>query len=243
MTVSDDAAERELLRRGASGASIPVNISEVEAAQDEAAARRRLAEAPHDVVLFDSRMPVAGQHALLDAVRATPGNLLAILVGESEKAVADRCDAVIPKPIQEPRVSAVIGNCVAVRLPKRVLIVDDSAAVRSVIQKVLNGSRFRIEAEEADCHSAAIEKAGGRPFDVVILDCHMFGKDGFETLADLKKLRQAPRILMTAETRDAHLEKRARSEGAGDFLIKPFYAKDIDAAFSRLLGLTHLRWA
>ena len=68
MTVSDDAAERELLRRGASGASIPVNISEVEAAQDEAAARRRLAEAPHDVVLFDSRMPVAGQHALLDVV-------------------------------------------------------------------------------------------------------------------------------------------------------------------------------
>ena len=86
-------------------------------------------------------------------------------------------------------------------------------------------------------------QANGERFDVVILDCHMFGKDGFETLADLKKLRQAPRILMTAETRDAHLEKRARSEGAGDFLIKPFYAKDIDAAFSRLLGLTHLRWA
>ncbi len=48
---------------------------------------------------------------------------------------------------------------------------------------------------------------------------------------------------MTAETPDPGMEKRARGAGAGDFLTKPFYARDIDAAFSRLLGLTHLRWS
>jgi CheY-like chemotaxis protein len=122
------------------------------------------------------------------------------------------------------------------------LIVDDSAAVRSVIQKVLNGSRFRIRADEADGYAAAVEKFKARRFDVVILDCRMSGKDGFETLAELKKIRSDAKILMTAETRDASMEKRARDNGVGDFLYKPFFAKDIDAAFSRLLGLRQIRW-
>jgi CheY-like chemotaxis protein len=243
LIVSGDAAEREQLRRGISGASIPVNILEVEAANDETAACQHLTEAVHDVVLFDTRMPAERQHALLDAIRGTPGNPLTIAVGEAAAGVAGRCDALISKPIERPQISAVIGHCVAVRLPKHALIVDDSAAVRSVIQKVLAGSRFRIAADEADGYSAAVEKVRGLPFDVVILDCHMSGKDGFETLAALKKLRPDARILMTAETLDPGMEKRARGAGAGDFLYKPFFAKDIDAAFSRLLGLTHLRWS
>lgn len=242
MIVLEDAAERELIRRGLSDASIPVNISELAAAHDETAACGLLAEAAHDVVLFDGQMPSGCQHALLDAVRATPGNPLAVLVGQADGDAAGRCDALIGKPIDHPQVSAVIGDCVAVRLPKSVLIVDDSVAVRSVIQKVLNGSRFRIYADEADGYSAAVDKVRQRPFDLVILDCHMSGKDGFETLAELKKIRSDARILMTAETRDTSMEDRARGNGAGDFLYKPFFAKDIDAAFSRLLGLNHLRW-
>ena len=246
MIVSEDAAERELIRRGVSTASIPVNISEVEAARNESSACRLLADDAYDVLLFDSRMPAAAQQALLDAIRASAGNPLAILVGEvasgSAKDVADRLDGVIAKPIEQQQVSGLIANCVAVRLPKRVLIVDDSAAVRTVIHKVLNASRFHVEADEADGYSAAVEKVKQRAFDVVILDCHMSGKDGFETLAALKKIRHGAKILMITETRDAGMEDRARGEGAADFLYKPFFAKDIDAAFSRLLGLTHLRW-
>ncbi len=48
-----------------------MNISEIEAAQDEAAACQQLADAVHDVVLFDTRMPAERRRALLDAVRAT----------------------------------------------------------------------------------------------------------------------------------------------------------------------------
>jgi two-component system chemotaxis response regulator CheY len=87
-----------------------------------------------------------------------------------------------------------------------------------------------------------VEKFKARRFDVVILDCHMSGKDGFETLAELKNIRSDAKILMAAETRDTSMEKRARDNGAGDFLYKPFFAKDVDAAFSRLLGLKQIRW-
>jgi len=244
--VSGDANERELIRRGMSSASIPVNISEIEAAHDETAACRHLSRDACDVVMFDGGMPAAAQQALLDAVRTTAGNPLAVLIGETAggpaTGVAGRPDGAIAKPVEQQQVSALTGDCVAVRLPKRVLIVDDSAAVRSVITKVLNASHFHLDAEEADGYSAAVDKVKQGAFDVVILDCHMSGKDGFDTLAALKTIRHGAKILMIAETHDAGMENRARGEGAADFLYKPFFAKDIDAAFSRLLGLTHLRW-
>ena len=100
MIVSEDAAEREPIRRGVSTASIPVNISEVKAARNEAAACKLLADDAHDVVLFDSRMPATVQRALLDAIRATPGNPLAILVGEPENDVAGRLDGIIARPVE-----------------------------------------------------------------------------------------------------------------------------------------------
>jgi DNA-binding response OmpR family regulator len=80
-------------------------------------------------------------------------------------------------------------------------------------------------------------------FDVVILDCHMSGKDGFETLAELRKIRPDSQILMITEKQDQAMAERALGEGAADLLFKPFFANDIDAAFCRLFGLGHLRWS
>ena len=50
------------------------------------------------------------------------------------------------------------------------------------------------------------------------------------------------RVDVFCEKRFVEEISRAFAAGAADFLYKPFFAKDIDAAFSRLLGLTHLRW-
>ena len=124
-------------------------------------------------------------------------------------------DGTLAKPIERQEARKLIENCIAVRLPKRVLVVDDSAAVRSVIQKVLKASRFRIDADEADGHASAVEQAQARRFDVVILDCHMSGMDGFETLAELRsKSVPMPRILMITEKQDSAMAERARGEGA-----------------------------
>jgi CheY-like chemotaxis protein len=50
------------------------------------------------------------------------------------------------------------------------LIVDDSSTVCSVIRKVLQASRFKLEAEEAADGSVAIELAKKQSFDIVFLD-------------------------------------------------------------------------
>lgn len=79
-------------------------------------------------------------------------------------------------------------------------------------------------------------------FDIVFLDCHMPGIDGFEALATLKRQHPDTKVVMITGTRDIRIEDRARAEGARDFLYKPFFAKDIDAVFNRLFGLMRPRW-
>jgi len=240
MIVSGDAGDRELIRRAMAGASIPVIVTEIEAAGDATAAPKALASDAYDAVLFDTAMPAQAGQALLAAIRGEPGRPLAVAIGEASGLDVD---CTLAKPVEQAHAASLLENCIAVRLPKRVLVVDDSAAVRSVIQKVLKASRFRIAADEADGHASAVEQVRLSAFDVVILDCHMSGKDGFETLAELRQVRPDARILMITEKQDQAMVERARSEGAADLLTKPFFANDIDAAFSRLFRLGHLRWS
>ena len=240
MIVSGVAGDRELIRRAMAGASIPVIVTEIEAAGDATASLKAIAADAFDTVLFDSTMPAQAMQALVAAVRGEPGRPLAVAIGEVPGLDVD---CTLSKPVERQQAASLIENCIAVRLPKRVLVVDDSAAVRSVIQKVLKASRFRIVADEADGHASAVEQMRRGAFDVVILDCHMSGKDGFETLAELRKIRPDARILMITEKQDQAMAERARGEGAADLLFKPFFARDIDAAFSRLFRLEHLRWS
>ena len=248
LIVSEAAMERELMRLMATQASIPIHIVEVAVAGDATAACESLAREAFDVVLFDSRMPKGDRRKLLDASRGASGRPLAILVGAAEMKTREvltdglAVDGVLAKPLEEQELRGLFANCIRARLPNRALIVDDSSTVRSVIRKVLQASRFRLEPEEAGEGAAAIERAQQQPFEIIFLDCNMPGLDGFATLAELKRSRPDAKVVMMTGTRDARIEDRARSDGATDFLYKPFFANDIDVVLNRLFGLMRPRW-
>jgi FixJ family two-component response regulator len=65
----------------------------------------------------------------------------------------------------------------------------------------------------------------------------MPGLDGFARLVELERIQPDIKVIMITGTREVRIEDRARAEGARDFLYKPFFAKDIDAALNGLLGL------
>ncbi len=249
LIVSEAAPEREILRRAALEAPIPIDVAEIAATGDATSASLALANDAFDVVLFDSRMSKSVRQAVLDATRAARGRPLAILIGAADMRTREvlndglDIDGVLAKPIDQQELSALIRNCIRARLPSRILIVDDSSTVRSVVRKVLQASRFRLEAEEAGEGKTAIELAGKGSFDIVFLDCQMPGLDGFATLDKLKTAHPDTKVVMITGTRDNRIEHRARAEGARDFLYKPFFAKDIDAVLSRLYGLMPPRWS
>lgn len=246
LIVSEAAAERELIRRAALQASIPIEI--LEEPTCDVAACATLMRDGFDVVFTDSRMPKAARLQLLNAIRAAEERPLAILVGAAELKTREvltdglAVDGVLAKPIDERELDELFGRVIRARVPSQVLIVDDSSTVRSVIRKVLQASRFRLNSDEAAEGAAAIERARKQRYDIIFLDCNMPGIDGFVTLAELKRMHPDTKVVMITGTRDMRIEDRAHSDGAADFLYKPFFAKDIDAVLSRLFGLMRPRW-
>jgi DNA-binding response OmpR family regulator len=105
---------------------------------------------------------------------------------------------------------------------QRVLIVEDEL-------HLAEGLRFNLEAEGfaaevVDTGEAAVDRllaAGGTPFDLVVLDVMLPGKDGFSVVSELRAARQfVPVLMLTARGRPEDVLK-GFAAGADDYLPKP----------------------
>jgi DNA-binding response OmpR family regulator len=106
--------------------------------------------------------------------------------------------------------------------PPRVLIVEDE-------QHLAEGLRFNLEAEGygvdvVDTGEAALARLTDgthRPFDLVVLDVMLPGKDGFAVVTELRQARQfVPVLMLTARGRPDDVLK-GFAAGADDYLPKP----------------------
>jgi CheY-like chemotaxis protein len=146
-------------------------------------------------------------------------------------------DGTVIKPTSLDEAKRVLDRCVRVRLPTRVLVVDDSATMRMIVRKILTATRFRLDIFEAQEGIEAIKQIRAGKFDVVFLDYNMPGLNGVETLSEIK--RQYPRVevVIMTSTQDDAIAERARTNGATAFLRKPFYPADIAAILHSIYGL------
>src|SRR5262249_41677878 len=104
----------------------------------------------------------------------------------------------------------------------RVLIVDDEQSVRESLRLIL---KERAEVTLAASGEAALELAGARPFEVILLDILMPGMDGLEALERLRAGAPAAQVIMLTATKTVKTAVRAMKLGAFDYVTKPF---DID---------------
>ena len=109
-----------------------------------------------------------------------------------------------------------------IRGAHRVLIVEDE-------QHLAEGLRFNLEAEGyaaevVETGEAALDRLIGphaTPFDLVVLDVMLPGKDGFAVVGELREHRQfVPVLILTARGRPEDVLK-GFSAGADDYLPKP----------------------
>jgi two-component system chemotaxis response regulator CheB len=104
----------------------------------------------------------------------------------------------------------------------RVVVVDDSALVRSLLTEILN------KQPDMECVGAANDPLIAREMireldpDVITLDIEMPRMDGLEFLARLMRLRPMPVVMISTLTeRGADVTMRALELGAVDFVAKP----------------------
>jgi CheY-like chemotaxis protein len=112
---------------------------------------------------------------------------------------------------------------------KLVLVVEDDAAVRTLVSKALQTQGYEVqEAADGLAASELLGKLTRNP-DLLICDVMMPTIDGF-SLARLvkahKELRAMPIIFLTAKTQPADL-KAGIALGARHYVQKPFSIKDL----------------
>jgi DNA-binding NtrC family response regulator len=143
----------------------------------------------------------------------------------------------LAKPFTLADVEAILKTYCRVTVPMRALMVDDSATVRRLVQRIVTGSIFNIDCEEAGDGEKALTLCDAKDFDLVLLDCNMPGLDGMHTLERLLERDPGIKVVMMSGERNPERTRKALDRGAYAFLQKPFYPSDIDRLLHGMFGL------
>src|SRR5689334_8117095 len=105
----------------------------------------------------------------------------------------------------------------------RLLIVDDEESLRTSLLVNLEDEGY--EVTEAESGQEASELAAKQPFDLIVTDMRMPGRNGLETFREIRKLRSDALIMLMTGFANESLVSEALSEGAYTVLYKPFAMK------------------
>jgi two-component system phosphate regulon response regulator OmpR len=115
------------------------------------------------------------------------------------------------------------------------LVVDDDARLRSLLQRFLSTNGFRVTAAADAAEARKLIKS--IDFDCLVLDVMMPGESGLDLSADLRAQSDLPILMLTArsqsEDRIAGLER-----GADDYLAKPFEPRELMLRLQALIRRT-----
>lgn len=130
-------------------------------------------------------------------------------------------------PVQEHRV------CL------RILVADDSAAVRQYMKAKLAelaGNSFDVIVDEAASGDEAVACVEKTPYDLVFLDVVMPGMSGHEACRRIKSIRKT-RIAMLSSLKSGADHHQGRIAGCDNYLTKP----PQDADMGAVLRIVYLR--
>jgi DNA-binding response OmpR family regulator len=115
----------------------------------------------------------------------------------------------------------------------RVLVVEDEKKTASFIRKALQAEGFAVDV----CHNGpdALATASTTPFDGIILDVMLPGRDGLSVLRQLRERRNTTPVLLLSARGEVNERVEGLTAGADDYLPKPFALVELVARV-RALG-------
>lgn len=121
-------------------------------------------------------------------------------------------------------------------MAKTILIVDDSASLRQVVNIALRGAGY--EVLEASDGIDALGKLDGRKFNLMISDVNMPNMDGITLVHKVKTMpsyQYLPIIMLTTESQD-HVKQKGKEAGVKAWVVKPFNPEQMLSAVSKLVS-------
>ena len=109
----------------------------------------------------------------------------------------------------------------------RVLVVEDEKKTASFIRKALQAEGFAVDV----CHNGddALAAARSTPFDGLVLDIMLPGRDGLGVLKQLRESKNATPVLLLSARGEVNERVAGLDAGADDYLPKPFALAELVA--------------
>jgi DNA-binding response OmpR family regulator len=229
---------------------------DVISAFDGAEALDLIDERKPDLVITDVEMPKLDGYAVCKAVKErsargelppTPVIICSALgeVADLERGFDAGADDYLVKPASPEDLTSRIRSLLSTfghdpGQRERILVADDSPAIRHLIADALGRQGFAVTV--ADDGQAALERARSKNdsdgFDMIITDYDMPRMNGFELVHALKRdpqLRDIPTLMLTA--RDTRRDQaQMRAVGLTSYLVKPFSVDKCIAIVERVLA-------
>ena len=254
--------------RGAIARILQVDGHEVDPLPDGRAALGKLHTTRPDVIVTDLFMPeVDGEELLVELDRIAPEIPVIVISGASaggddsplRHALHLGAAATIEKPFRAEEVRRTVDRILAASPAgrsdddetegtsldadlrrARILVADDEEPVRRALTRMLErGGYEHIRAVAAG--SEAVRETLEWDPDLVILDLHMPGTDGFAVLEFLREAAEGalgiPVLVLTGDF-DPNAKRQAFEAGARDFVTKP---PNTDEALARIRNLLSTR--
>ncbi|HEY2748869.1 MAG TPA: response regulator, partial [Polyangia bacterium] len=225
---------------------------DVVSAFDGAEALELVDERKPDLVITDVEMPKLDGYGVCKTVKErcasgalspTPVIICSALgeVADLERGFDAGADDYLVKPASPDELTSRIRSLLSTfgldpGQREKILVVDDSPAIRHLIADALGRQGFAVTV--ADDGQAALERARDERFDMVVTDYDMPRLTGFELVHALKrdpKLRDIPTLMLTA--RDTRRDQaQMRAVGLTSYLVKPFSVDKCVAIVERVLA-------
>jgi DNA-binding response OmpR family regulator len=102
----------------------------------------------------------------------------------------------------------------------RILVVEDEKKTVQFVRKALQAEGFAVDV----CHDgdAALAAASATPFDAIVLDIMLPGRDGLSVLRQLRERKNTTPVLLLSARGEVNERVEGLNAGADDYLPKPF---------------------
>ncbi|MFI1770781.1 sigma-54-dependent transcriptional regulator [Thalassobellus citreus] len=104
---------------------------------------------------------------------------------------------------------------------QKILVIEDEAAIRRVLVKILSEENDNYQVDQAEDGLSGVEKIKNEDFDLILCDIKMPKMDGVEVLEATKKIKPEIPIVMISGHGDLDTAVNTMRLGAFDYISKP----------------------
>ncbi len=117
----------------------------------------------------------------------------------------------------------------------KILIADDSDAIRLVLKDILELGEHTVVGEAVDGQDAVEKYSQLRP-EILLLDLAMPKKDGLTVVKEIIKANSDAKIILITAADDQKIINNCLSEGAKAYISKPFEFDNVLKVISQILS-------